>query len=139
MLRPAVLHTLHMKHSDTGLHVVGLLSNQSSREVSVQHPLSFIPLLSPLLCPTLLPCVPPLVSIPQTRKSAHLTSLSGSLSTQAENVIAGRPAKHEMSGGSRLLYNPFIFKKDGSLVEYSSFSNLYKYFFWLGWLKIKKH
>lgn len=58
------------------------------------------------------------------KKSEQLTSLSGSLSTQAENMIAGRPAKHEMSGGSRLLYNPLILKMDWSVVNYGSCSDI---------------
>lgn len=42
-------------------------------------------------------------------------------------MIAGRPAKHEMSGGSRLLHNPLIFKLDWSVVEYGSCSIMYKH------------
>lgn len=57
------------------------------------------------------------------KKSEQLTSLSVSLSTQAENMIAGQPAKHEMSGGIRLLYNPLIFKLGWLVVEYGSCSN----------------
>lgn len=49
------------------------------------------------------PCIPSFVA-PSPKNPKQLTS------TQAENVIAGRPAKHEMSGGIRLPYNPCIFK-----------------------------
>ena len=123
---PAVLHKLHIWYPETWLHAAGLLlSNQSSREVSVQHPLSFIPLLSSSLHPAVsYRCVPPLISNPQTRKSEQLTPHSHSLSTQAENMIAGRPAKHEMSGGSRLLYNPLTFKLDWLVVQYGSCSDI---------------
>lgn len=60
----------------------------------------------------------------KTRESEQLTSLSGAFSTQAENMIAGRPAKHEMSGGSRLLNNPLIFKLDWLVVEYGCCSEI---------------
>ena len=129
-----------------------LLSNQSSQEVSVQHPLRFTPLPPSSLHPA--------ASYPSAfihlqyihpfgpEKSEQLTSLAGSLSTQAENMIAGRPAEHEMSGGSTLLYNPLIFKLDWLVVEYGSRSDIMRskytqkiilFFLPVGWLKDNRH
>lgn len=105
-----------------------LLSNQSSRKVSVQHPLSFIPLLSSPLHPTVSSLCSNSYICPLNQEECTVDlSLSDFLSTQAENMIAGQPAKHEMSGGSRLLHNPLIFKLDWSVAEYGSCSIMYKH------------
>lgn len=67
-----------------------VLSNQSFWEVSVQHPLSFFPLLLSLLHPV--PLHSSIWIAEKKKKSEQLTALSLSLSTQAENVMAIQPS-----------------------------------------------
>lgn len=97
---------LYIWYPQALFHKAGLSTELSVHsDVSIHSPLIFLSF-TPSSC-----CMAPLIIIPpKPERGKRWTLPLVGLSTQAENVMAVPPFKHEMSGGIKLLYNQHIFR-----------------------------